>query len=134
MSIATYFTFDDQSKDAIAFYEDVFGVTVQNLVTYKSLGMPDLDEKSQDLVMNAVLEIEGHTFMFSDTPSFLKKVPYGRNIGIVIELTDASQLTNYFEKLSQDAADVMPLQQTEWSELFGQITDKFGIAWSFNLI
>lgn len=134
MPIATYFTFEDQAQDAITFYEEAFEVTVKNLVTYKSLGMPDLDEKSQNLVMNAVLEVEGHSFMFSDTPSFMSKVPYGRNVGIVIELTDASKLTTYFEKLSQDAADIMTLQKTEWSDLFGQITDKFGIAWSFNLI
>lgn len=134
MPIATYFTFEDQSKEAIHFYEGVFGTSCQDLVTYGNLGMPDLDEKSQGLVMNASLTVEGHTIMFSDTPSFMTAVPYGRNVGLVIEVTDADKLTQYFEGLSADAQNVMPLQKTEWSDLFGQATDKFGINWSFNLI
>lgn len=134
MPIATYITFEDQSKDAIAFYEQVFETNCLDLVTYATLGMPDLDEKSQTLVMNASLKIEGHTIMFSDTPSFMNKIPYGRNVGLVIEITDPEKLTNYFTKLSIGATNVMPLQKTDWSDLFGQLTDQFGISWSFNLV
>ncbi|WP_375179178.1 VOC family protein [Enterococcus rotai] len=134
MPIATYFSFDDQSKDAIKFYETAFDTSCHDLVTYATLGMPDLDEKSQKMVMNASLEIEGHTIMFSDTPSFMNKIPYGRNVGLVIEVTEPDKLTRYFTKLSEDATNIMPLQKTDWSELFGQVTDKFGINWSFNLI
>ena len=134
MPIATYFTFDEESQEAIQFYEEVFETTCQDLVTYGSLGMPDLDEKSQRLVMNASLVVEGHTIMFSDTPSFMEATPYGRTVSLVIELPDAAKLTKYFEGLAKETQKVMPLQQTEWSELFGQVTDKFGISWSFNLI
>lgn len=84
--------------------------------------------------MNASIEVEGHTIMFSDTPSFMNKIPYGRNVGLVIELTDSDKLTKYFAKLSTEATHVMPLQKTDLSDLFGQLTDKFGISWSFNLI
>lgn len=134
MPIATYLTFEDQSKEAIAFYEEAFETSCHDLITYGTLGMPDLDEKSQKLVMNASIEVEGHTIMFSDTPSFMNKIPYGRNVGLVIELTDSDKLTKYFTKLSTEATHVMPLQKTDWSDLFGQLTDKFGISWSFNLI
>lgn len=134
MSMATYITFDDQSAEAIRFYEGIFGTTSQDLVTYGSLGMPGLDEKNQALVMNASLIVEDHKIMFSDTPSFMTAVPYGRNVGLVIELADADKLTRYFEGLSADGQNVMALQKTDWSELFGQATDKFGINWSFNLI
>lgn len=45
MPIATYLTFEDQSKEAIAFYEEAFETSCHDLITYGTLGMPDLDEK-----------------------------------------------------------------------------------------
>ncbi len=37
----------------------------------------------------------------------MNKIPYGRNVGLVIEVTDPDKLTHYFTKLSEDATNVM---------------------------
>lgn len=137
MTIGIYLNFKDNTKEVIHFYEKVFGSKCTDLMTYGQ--QPDestheLDEKTKGLVMNASLEIEADTVMFSDVPDFMGMdfIP-GNNVTLVLETKDSEKLTAYFNGLLEGATKVMPLQKTFWSDSFGQLTDKFGISWSFNL-
>ncbi|WP_342667011.1 VOC family protein [Domibacillus tundrae] len=46
--------------------------------------------------------------------------------------SDAEKLRSYFEGLSEDGEVTMPLQETFWSKLYGQVRDPFGIDWQIS--
>ncbi|AQY50691.1 3-demethylubiquinone-9 3-methyltransferase [Listeria weihenstephanensis FSL R9-0317] len=136
MALGIYINMKNEARDALSFYGEIFGSTCTDLMTYGSIhdeNGPEMDAKTKELVMNASLEIEGDKVMFSDTPDFMEFIP-GNNVTLVLEVTDADKLTRYFDALSDGATKIMPLQKTFWSEKFGQLTDKYGVGWSFNLV
>ncbi|MBC2309911.1 VOC family protein [Listeria booriae] len=136
MTLGVYINLKTEAREAIAFYGEIFGLTCEDLMTYGSIDHGDefpMDDATKELVMNASIQIEGQTVMFSDTPAFMSELVRGNNVTLVLETTDGDKLTRYFDALSDGATKIMPLQQTFWSEKFGQLTDKYGVGWSFNL-
>lgn len=135
MTLGVYLSFRDQARDAIKLYEQVFHTKSTDLMTYGEMHSPEgpeMDEKTKNLVMNASLQISGDKVMFSDVPDFME-YSQGSNITLVIDTTDEEELTTQFNALAEGGTIVMPLEKTFWSEKYGQITDKFGIGWQFNL-
>lgn len=70
--------------------------------------------------------------MFSD---IFPGMPFtlGNNITLAYVENEEEKLRTAFNRLSDGGTIVMELQETFWSKLYGQVTDKFGIQWQFNL-
>ncbi|TFE01628.1 VOC family protein [Jeotgalibacillus salarius] len=135
MSINVYMVFDGDAKDAIKFYEEVFETDEAEVMTFgEAPPHPEytLPEEAKQRVMHARLNINGSNVMFSDTfpGSDLRK---GDNITLAVVLDDAEKLKTQFNKLSEGGTVQMELQETFWSKLYGQLIDRFGISWQFNL-
>ncbi len=135
MALATYLNFDGNTREAVHYYADVFGVETGSLMTFGE-NMPDspefqLSEADKQRIMHAQLHINGDLLMFSDT---LPGMPYtaGNNFSITYLSTDVDEMQRLFARLAEGGRVDMPLQETSWSPLYGQVTDKFGIAWQFN--
>ncbi len=47
--------------------------------------------------------------------------------------TDEKQLTEYFNNLAEGERITMPLAKQFWGDIYGQLTDKFGIHWMVNI-
>jgi PhnB protein len=69
--------------------------------------------------------------MFSDCPSGAKSIK-GNNIMLTIGLQDDNEIRETFNKLAEGGVIEMELDKTFFSELFGMITDKFGIIWQIS--
>ena len=41
----------------------------------------------------------------------------------------ADEIARYWEKLSEGAALVQPLEPSFWSPLYGMLKDRFGVTW-----
>ncbi|MDT2012092.1 VOC family protein [Carnobacterium divergens] len=135
MPLNIYLNFKNQARDAIELYEKVFSVKCQDIMTYGEVemeGAPLMDEATKKLIMNASIEMEGTKVMFADVPDFMEYKP-GDNITLVIDTSDETQLTTQFNQLAEGGKITMPLTETFWSKKYGQVIDKFGIGWQFNL-
>ncbi|MBC1484571.1 VOC family protein [Listeria sp. FSL L7-1485] len=134
MVLNVYLTFRTQSKEAITFYEEVFGTKCMDLKTYGEVHPENepIDDELKDLVMNASLLIDGVKVMFSDIPKSMP-LTFGDNITLVIDTTDEMRLTKQFNQLAEGGTVTMPLAKTFWSDKYGQVTDRFGTGWQFNL-
>jgi PhnB protein len=53
----------------------------------------------------------------------------GNNFYITIEPDTIEEAEQLFEGLSRGGQVQMPLQQTEWAERHGSLTDRFGVQW-----
>lgn len=137
MALGVYINFEKESREAIAFYEQVFDTKCTDLFSFADMPpepeFPVSDE-IKDLVMNASLMIEGNKVMFSDVPPNMGlTLNMGNNITLIIDTQDENKLVQQFNDLAKEGNVVMPLDKTFWSEKYGFVIDKYGIGWQFNL-
>jgi PhnB protein len=126
-----YLAFKDNARQAMEFYKTVFGGKLDTQ-TFQEGGMPH-DPSEANKLMHAVLEADnGITFMGADTPNSMEYRP-GTNVSMALNGEDESELTGYWEKLSQGGTVRMPLDKAPWGDTFGMLTDKFGIEWMVNI-
>jgi len=126
-----YLTFKDNARQAMQFYQSVFGGKL-DVGTFKDLGgsqSPDED----NLVMHASLEADnGISFFASDTPRRMEYLP-PQGFSMSLSGGDESELRGYFDKLADGGTVTMPLEKAVWGDTFGMLTDRFGIGWLVNI-
>jgi PhnB protein len=126
-----YIAFRDTAKDAMAFYQSVFGGELTSSTFGEAGGSPDPGD--QDKIMHAQLETpSGFTLMASDTPAGMDVSP-GSSISVSLSGDDEPELRGYWDKLSDGATVAVPLERAPWGDTFGMLTDKFGIGWMVNI-
>ena len=113
------------------FYQECIG----GKLDIKTLGespmaseMPEAANK----VMHASLIGDGFELMGSDMMRDVAVV--GDNIAISINLDDEKKATTIFENLSNGGSVFMPMEKAYWGDLFGVVTDKYGIEWMVNCV
>jgi PhnB protein len=125
-----YIAFAGTAREAMEFYKSVFGGTL-TLNTFGEFGAPDA--ALNDKIMHALLETDaGYTIMASDTAPGMQIAP-GNNITISLSGDDDAALRSYWEKLAESGTVTMPLEKQMWGDEFGQLTDRYGIAWMVNI-
>ncbi|MGW3189940.1 VOC family protein [Streptomyces ardesiacus] len=125
-----YLSFDGDARQAMEFYEEVFGGTLA-LNTFGESGMPD--SAYADKIMHAMLETpSGFTLMAADTPPGMEYRP-GTTFSVSLSGDDAAELRGYWEKLSAGGAVAVPLEKQMWGDVFGMCTDRFGVPWMVNI-
>jgi PhnB protein len=126
-----YLSFKDNAREAMEFYETVFGGTLK-MQTFKEYHASD-DPAEDDKIMHAVLEGEnGIKFMASDTPNRMEFTP-GTNFNMSLSGDDEAALRRYYEKLAADGTVTMPLGKAPWGNVFGMCVDRFGVSWLVNI-
>ena len=123
-----YLNFQDTARAAMEFYKEVLGGDL-NVSTFGDMGATE----STDLVMHASLETPaGLTLMAADTPPGMDFTP-GSQISVSISGDDEAELRGYWDGLSQGGTVTMALDKQVWGDVFGMVTDRFGIAWMVNI-
>jgi PhnB protein len=125
-----YISFAGTARQAMEFYEDVFGGTL-TMNTFGEYGAPDGPEANQ--IMHSQLETSsGFTLMGADTPPGMELNP-GDNITVSLSGDDADELRGYWEKLIEGGTVSMPLEKQMWGDEFGACVDRFGVPWMVNI-
>ena len=126
-----YLNFQDQTRDAMTFYQGVFGGELR-MSSFKEF-QASQDPSDDDKIMHAQLEGEnGIVFMAADTPSSMEYRP-GTNFSMSLSGEDEGVLRGYFDKLADGGQVIMPLEKAPWGDTFGMLTDRFGISWLVNV-
>jgi PhnB protein len=126
-----YLNFKDDAREAMEFYQGVFGgkLDMQTFADYHA----SEDPSEADKIMHARLEADnGILFMAADTPNRMEYRP-GSNFNMSLSGGDEAELRGYFEKLSDGGTVTMPLERAAWGDTFGMLVDRFGIRWLVNI-
>jgi len=131
ITLNPYLNFRGNAREAMEFYEGVFGgkLNVATFADYHASTDPSEDQ----LVMHADLEsASGIRFMGADVPN---RMDYqaGTNFSMSLSGEDEAELRGYFEKLSDGSSITMPLEKAAWGDTFGMCTDRFGVSWLVNI-
>lgn len=128
-----YLNFKDTAKDAMNFYQSVFGgeLTVSTFADFQA----PVDPAEAGLVMHSQLTTtSGFTLMGSDTPNHMDYTP-GTNFSVSLSggHEDDAELRGYWAKLSDGGTVAQPLEVAPWGDAFGMVVDKFGVTWLINI-
>ena len=126
-----YLNFRSEAREAMTFYRSVFGGEL-TMSTLGEFGMAD-EPGEKDKIMHAQLEAPGDLLLMgADTPGGME---YSRGTDVSISLSgeDEAQLRGFWEKLSDGATIVEPLEKAPWGDSFGMLTDRYGVKWLVNI-
>lgn len=122
-----YLNFQDDAREAMEFYRDVFGGELTINTFGETMGP---DAPNPDQVMHSHLETPaGFTLMAADTG---EGRPIG-NMNIVVSGGEAEELRGYWHKLAEGGSVAMALEKQVWGDEFGEVVDRFGVPWAFNI-
>jgi PhnB protein len=127
-----YLGFRDNARDAMTFYQSVFGGEL-TLSTFGEFQASE-DPAEADKIMHGMLTTsQGLVLMAADTPNSMDYTP-GNTISVSLSGDDEAELRGYWDKLAGDGGSVtVPLEQAPWGDIFGMCTDRFGTAWLVNV-
>jgi PhnB protein len=126
-----YLSFRDNARDAMAFYQSVFGGTLESS-TFAEMNMADDPAEANKIMHSALTTDNGMVLMASDTPSSMN-LDEGSSYSISLSGNDGEQLRGYWDKLLDGGQMNLPLEKAPWGDLFGMLTDKFGTSWMVSI-
>ena len=129
--IKPYITFTGNCEEALKFYSEMLGGEILFMQRYGESPMKGMGP--DEAIMHATLKIGDSVIMASDNCSKEHPTNVGNNISLAMGSSDISAAEAMFERMSDGANVIMPMQETYWAQRFGMLTDKFGINWMFNV-
>lgn len=131
MQLSPYLFFEGNCEEALKFYEQCFHGKIGELVTYASspadMGIPAEWGKK---IMHGRLVFGENSLLASDAAPGRFERPQG--FSMCIGLKDTSEGERVFKTLAEGGKVEMPFAKTFWSERFGMLVDRFGVAWMVN--
>jgi PhnB protein len=134
-SVNPYLNFPGNTEEAFDFYKSVFGGEFAMVARFRDLGADaGIAEKDLDKIMHISLPLGEHTVLMATdaVASMGQSLTVGNNFSISLETGSAVEAEKLFGALSDGGSVSMPLGKTEWAELFGACTDRFGVQWMLN--
>ena len=126
-----YISFRDQAREAMTFYQTVFGGEL-TMSTFAEMHASE-DPAEADKIMHSQLEGDhGLDLMAADTPSSMDFSP-GNTMSVSLSGDEDGPLRGYWEKLSASGTVTLPLEKAPWGDSFGMCTDAYGVAWLVNI-
>jgi PhnB protein len=124
-----YLMFPGTAREAMEHYAAVLGGNL-SLFTFGEVGGP---AEIADGIMHAMLETDsGFTLMASDMPPGSEHSP-GNGMSVSLSGDDENELRGYWDKLSDGGTVTVPLEKQVWGDVFGTVTDRFGVPWMVNI-
>lgn len=132
MNVMPYISFESNAREALAFYQTIFGGTV----TITTFGEYDdsLGPDAANLVMHGELDADANLIFFaSDTPAGMPFNPGTRVALAIFGNEEFTMAKHYNALLDQGGTAQMPLEKAVWGDSYGSVTDRYGIEWMFNI-
>lgn len=133
MQVQPYLFFRGDCEQAVAFYGRALGAQTVHLSRYKDSPEPLPDgmvpKGWDDKVMHVNLTIGETTVMACDAADGGEF----KGVQLSVNARDMAEAKKLFAALGDGGQVTMPLAKTFWSEGFGMLTDRFGVAWMVNV-
>lgn len=121
-TLDAYIYFTGNCREAMTYYQQIFG---------GKLSLMDVPNDPEHKVMHARLLGGLIPLMASDGT---RTSPYPSSmISLTITGTNEEELRQAFTALSTDGVVVSPLKKEFWGDVFGSVTDKYGVDWQISI-
>ncbi|MFE4423013.1 VOC family protein [Streptomyces sp. NPDC056817] len=128
VTTTTHLNFRGQAREALAFYQSVFGGR-SVAVTYKDAGAVQNESEADWVMWGEVAGGNGFHVMAYDVPSHLPWDQGKNPFFVSVRGDDADEISALWDKLAQGSTVVRSLDRAQWAALYGMLTDRFGVTW-----
>ena len=129
MKLEAYLFFPGNTEEAMTFYRSVLGGELS--ITRRGDVDPTASEADKGLVINAALDTGTFTLRASDRADATNDAQ--TRVELTIIGTEEDKLRRLFDALSEGGTVKAPLEKMFWGDIFGGLTDRFGIGWQVNI-
>lgn len=130
--IGLYLNFGGNAREAAQYYAEAFGGEVTAMMNFDE--MPGDDQKEmkgmEPLVIHANVSTFAGQIMMSDTMPGEDPIPSSA-LWISVSHEDLQKVRDTFDALAKEGEVIMPLGETFFNPLYGQLRDKYGFYWMF---
>lgn len=128
-SLEIYLFFGRNCNEAMEFYKGIFG----GELTTQTRGSvdPGAPEDMKELLSHANLEGGLVHLMGADNTDVDGKAQ--NRVGLSLVGTDETKLRSVYDQLAAGGSADHPLKKEFWGDIFGGLTDKYGINWLVNI-
>jgi PhnB protein len=129
ITLNAYLFFPGSAEQAMGLYQEVFGGEVT--ITRRGDVDPTASEAEKSQVVNALLSGGDVTLRASDRGDTSHDEQTRVELSIIG--TDEERLRAIFDGLADGGTVRTPLAKQFWGDIFGAITDRYGIGWQVNI-
>lgn len=128
----THLNFHGQARDALTFYQSVFGGELA-AIAYKDAGAVQNPTEADQIMWGQVSGGNGFRVMAYDVPSAMDWDAGTIPFFVSVRADDEDELRGYWDKLQNGADVIQPIGPAAWSPLYGMLRDRFGITWVLDI-
>ena len=132
--LSPYLAFRDTARQAMTFYQSVFGGELK-MYPYAAFGVSS-DPAEQDKITYAVLTTPGgFVLRATDIPDRDELVKGTNDFFVCLNgaWADDRELRGYWAGLTEGGSIATPLERAPWGDAYGMCTDRFGVTWKVNI-
>ena len=130
IQVSPTLVFNGQAREAFEFYQSVFGGEL-SLNEFGPMG-----EESgfpPEAIMHAQLVTDAGWSLMGDDSTLPGDDVVRGGSSIMVWGEDQADIEQQFAKLSEGGTVNTPLEKQFWGDVYGDLKDKFGIQWGFNI-
>ena len=126
-----YLSFRDSAREAMDFYQSVFGGELTRS-TFAEMQASE-DPAEQDKIMHSQLVTTGGmALMAADTPASME-LASASSVSLSLSGEDDAELSGYWDGLVDGGTVTVPLEEAPWGDKFGMCIDRYGVSWMVNI-
>lgn len=125
--ITPFLWYNNQAEDAMNFYVSIFPNSEITLLKRWPTETPfPSDSTKPGSVQQGSFTLDGCRFYAFDAGPMFK---FSSSISFFATYETEAEIDALWKKLSEDGEILMPLDNYDWSERYGWVTDRFGVSW-----
>jgi PhnB protein len=131
MSISTtpHVNFRGQAREALAFYQSVFGGKT-SIATYQDIHAVENTDQADHVAFGRVDAPSGFTIMAYDVQPSKGYDPGENPFYITLQGTDGDEIQPLWDALAASATNILiPLAPAPFAPLYGMLTDRYSVTW-----
>lgn len=133
--LSTYFTFPGNAAQVFQHWAEVFegDLTMLQYGDMSTEGFPFTPDP--ELVAHAQLKLPGGTLTGGDNMPGEQELPLRDTAySLLYSLNTAEEARELIQRLVDHGGQItMPFEEAPWGGFYGQVMDKFGVQWAFDV-
>jgi PhnB protein len=127
-TVVTHLNFRGQAREALAFYQSVFGGETV-IVTFADGHSVQAPSEADQVMWGQVMSHDGFRIMAFDVPSNRPWSPGEDAFYVSLSSVSTEAITARWDGLRAGGTVLEPLSRTGWAPLYGKVKDRFGVTW-----
>ncbi|NHE56278.1 VOC family protein [Cyclobacterium plantarum] len=131
-SIQPYLHFGDNCKDAMQYYQGIFGGELEIMPIGESPSKEHFPAEIHQQILHSSLNNGDFHLMASDMCG-QGELNQGNAVQLSLDCASEEEINKLYNALSAGGKILQKLEKQFWGDLFAMVIDKFGVRWMLTL-